>query len=176
MATPSKTPGSKVARKNERRYPRTHLRIKATIIVLPQKGRKERALEATLETRDVSMTGVFFESTFFLRIGTKVQVHFNVEGDQRTIIADGLIMREERGEVGSRATRSGFAIHFTDFIEDSAVVLASMFLAPRVKVFVERYMQVRRAKELKTETDRLIDVLVGWELAKAETEDIWASL
>lgn len=166
--------GPKEVSKNHRRYPRTEMHIKAQILVRGQKGKKDRGLEAVLETRDVSMTGVFFESTFFLKVGTKVEVSFHVVGDKRVIVAEGEIVREERAAaLGGRSVRSGFAVHFTGFVEDSAIVLASLFLAPRVKRFVDQYTKTRRAEELHSEMDRLIDVVVGWELAKTQHDDLW---
>ncbi|MCC6807875.1 MAG: PilZ domain-containing protein [Deltaproteobacteria bacterium] len=174
MATnlPLKPSAPKPTVKNSRRYPRSDLRLKTKILVTGAKGQK-RTLEAILETRDVSMTGVFFESTFFMRIGTKVQVQFSLPGEKRQIIADGEIVREERAATAGKGVRSGFAVHFTDFVADSAVVLASLFLAPRVKRFVESYLKSRREQDLRTETDRLIDVVVGWELAKTQHDDLW---
>lgn len=155
----------------QRRYPRSDLRLKAKLLVTGAKGQK-RTLEAVLETRDISMTGVFFESTFFMRVGTKVQVTFSLPGDKRQIVADGTIVREDRAGTGKNV-RSGFAVHFSDFVADSAVVLASLFLAPRVKRFVELYLKSRREEDLRTEQDRLIDVVVGWELAKTQYDDLW---
>jgi hypothetical protein len=157
--------------KNERRYPRSDLRLKARLTATSAKG-QQQTLEAVLETRDVSMTGVFFESTFFMKVGTKVSVSFTVPGDKRSITALGFIVREERTGSG-KAARSGFAVHFSDFVDDSAVVLASLFLAPRVRRFVESYTKTRREAELRTELDRLIDVVVGWELAKTQHDDLW---
>lgn len=169
---PLKPPIQKPGPKNQRRYPRSDLKLKAKILVSGSKGQK-KTLEAVLETRDVSMTGVFFESTFFMKVGTKVQVQFSLPGEKRQIIADGSIVREERAAAPGKAVRSGFAVHFSDFVADSAVVLASLFLAPRVKRFVETYLRSRREEDLRTEQDRLIDVVVGWELAKTQYEDLW---
>lgn len=169
--------GPKEVSKNHRRYPRTDMRIKAQILVRGQKGKKDRGLEATLETRDLSMTGMFFESTFFLRIGTKVEVSFHVVGDKRVVVAEGEIVREERAHaLGGKNVRSGFAVHFTGFVEDSAIVLASLFLAPRVKRFVEQYTKTRRDEAMRSENERLIDVVVGWELAKTQHDDLWSEL
>ncbi len=155
----------------ERRYPRANMRIKARILVPGSKGRTQ-GLEAVLETRDVSMTGVFFASTFFLRVGTAVVVELNLQGDKRTVVAEGMIVREERGDSG-KGSRSGFAVHFTGFVDDSAIVLASLFLAPRVRRYVEAYLK-RPHKKSANETERLTDVVVGWELAKTQQDDLWA--
>jgi hypothetical protein len=173
MATnlPLKPAAQKPGQQNSRRYPRSDLRLKAKIGVTGGKG-QQKTLEAVLETRDISMTGVFFESTFFMKVGTKVRVQFSLPGEKRQIVADGTIVREERLGSG-RTARSGFAVHFTDFVADSAIVLASLFLAPRVKRFVETYMKARREEELRSERDRLIDVVVGWELAKTQHDDLW---
>lgn len=179
--------GRPAATDNSRRFPRSQVRVKARIIARNDKpGAKKgtsSSLEATLETRDISMTGVFFESTFFLKMGAPVQVQFTLPGDKRLIAVDGVIVREDRPDdrggatgFGRAAVRSGFAVHFTSFVDDSAVVLASLFLAPRVKTFIDRYLRGRRDQEFESEADSLVDAVVGWELAKTEQDDLWAAL
>lgn len=149
------------------------LELKARIFVQGS-GKKERMLEAVLATRDLSMTGVFFESTFFLKVGSVVRVEFTLPSDNRLIRVMGSIVREERAERTQtpKGVRSGFAVHFSEFVDDSAVVLASLFLAPRVREFVTDYLSVRR-KDTRSENDRLVDVVVAWELGKTDPSNIW---
>ncbi len=69
----------------------------------------------------------------------------------------------------SNGGRSGFAVRFTEFLNDGGVVLASLFLAPRLRQFASRYLKERaRHRRGLNELDRLVDALVVWELERSE--------
>src|SRR4051812_12788140 len=91
---------------SNRRQPRAAVRVKARITVLGAKG---SSLEATLSTADLSVGGIFLESTFFLKGTPRVDVELTLP-DERQIRARGKILRMEE------TVRSGFAVKFTDYV------------------------------------------------------------
>jgi hypothetical protein len=119
----------------------------------------------------VSVSGAFLESTFFLPVGTELQVRFTLEENMEPVLARGEIVREERTAEGGR---SGFGIRFVEFTGQTEVTLARLFLGMRLRSFAEEYLQSRRARSLPNELERVVDVLAAWELMKATTPgDPW---
>ncbi len=149
---------------HRRRYPRARE-------VLPVKlslGDGKHTFEATVQTVDISLTGVFFASTFFLKAGTELDLQFQMPNDERTVRARGIIVREVRiDEAGGAKTRSGFAMRFTNYYDDAKTVLATSFLVAQLDEFVHDYLK-RRTKKPKSELDSLRDVIVAWEVGKME--------
>jgi hypothetical protein len=148
---------------NRRRYPRAGLRVKATLSVGDQKGRQ---FEATLTTRDVSISGIFFESTFFLKLGQQVDVELTLPPSDRKVRAHGRIIRvETRDERGRSA--GGFAVRFEEYFDSSDVVLANYFMSEVLRKFVEDYAKKRKLRFAAAEMDALVDVLASWELSRS---------
>lgn len=124
----------------------------------------ERQFSASLTSANVSVSGAFVESTFFLPVGTELRVRFVLEEGTAPVEARAVIVREERGERGGR---SGFGMRFEEFYNQSDVALAKLFLGVRLRAFAEEYLQSRRAKSLSGELERVVDALTAWELLKA---------
>jgi hypothetical protein len=156
--------------RNQRRYPRAQVRVKAHLTIGPDQSRQ---FEATLATRDVSVSGIFFESTFFLKVGQVVDVRLELPPDRREVHARGRIVRiETRDDRGKPA--SGFAIHFEEFFESSDVVLANYFMSEVLKKFVEEYSRRRKVKFSHEELGAVIDVLASWELSQTlHKVEVW---
>lgn len=154
-------------KKNDRRFPRA----KETIPVKLTHDHNGAHFEATLYTRDISLTGVFFVTEFFLKAGMELELELTMPNDDRPVRVKGLIAREVRlDEVrgrNSRETVSGFAVRFVEYHADAKAVLASSFLSADLHEFVDDYLQ-RRTRKAKDENDQLRDVLIAWEVAKME--------
>lgn len=151
-----------------RHFPRA--RVAARFELWREEG-GQRTFSATLVSTNVSVSGAFLESTFFLPVGTELQVRFTLEENMEPVLARGEIVREERSGEGSR---SGFGIRFVEFTGQTEVSLARLFLGVRLRSFAEEYLQSRRARSLPNELERVVDVLAAWELLKATSPgDPW---
>jgi hypothetical protein len=151
-----------------RHFPRARL---ATRFEIWREEGGQRTFSATLLSQNVSVSGAFLESTFFLPMGTEVQVRFTLEEGAEPVLARAEIIREEREAPGGR---SGFGIRFVEFTGQTEVSLARLFLGMRLRTFAEEYLQSRRARSLPNELERVVDVLAAWELLKATSPgDPW---
>lgn len=151
-----------------RHFPRARL---ATRFELWREEGGRRTFAASFISQNVSVSGAFLESTFFMPMGTELNARFSLEEGAEPVLARAQIVREERtGPEG----RSGFGIRFMEFSGQTEVSLARLFLGMRLREFVEQYLQSRRARSLSNELERAVDVLAAWELLKATSPgDPW---
>ena len=137
---------------------------------------KERRFEAHLKSADISVSGVFFESTFLLKVGQRVDVELTLP-PRRRVVASGPVVRAQalggHGEI-----RSGFAVRFDDYRDDSEVALANYFLAPQLRAFLERYAKRQKVKPSSFFLEQAVEVLAAWELEKAEADQatVWREI
>lgn len=151
-----------------RHFPRARL---ATRFELWREEGGKRTFAASFTSQNVSVSGAFLESTFFMPLGTELNVRFSLEEGAEPVLARAQIIREERS---STEGRSGFGIRFIEFSGQTEVSLARLFLGMRLREFVEQYLQSRRARSLSSELERAVDVLAAWELLKATSPgDPW---
>ncbi len=128
---------------------------------------------ATLFSRNLSVSGAFLESTFFLPVGTLVNASFPLDPKDEPVRARAEVLRRDES-VKPIPGLSGIAVRFTEFFGQTEVALAKLFLGDRLRDFAERYLASKRAVSLRSELDRVIDALAAWELLKVtRTEDIW---
>jgi hypothetical protein len=156
---------------NRRRYPRADVRIKATLSLGADNSRQ---FQATLNTRDISVGGIFFESTFFLKLGQNVHVKLALPPHNRWVRARGKVVRIETKGTPASKPSTGFAIRFEEYFEQSDVVLANYFMAQVLTRFVEDYAKKRKMKLSNAQSEALVDVLASWELSKLEAgQKVW---
>jgi hypothetical protein len=129
----------------------------------------DRRFSASFTSANVSVSGAFLESTFFLPVGTEVRVTFALEAGADPVQARASIIREERPDPRTGLGRSGFGIKFVEFFSQTEVTLAKLFLGAKLRAFAEAYMTSRRARSLNNELDRVVDALAAWELQKVTT-------
>ncbi|MBN2495116.1 MAG: PilZ domain-containing protein [Deltaproteobacteria bacterium] len=144
---------------DRRRFPR-----KATVVKVRLEASSSRGMifEASLPSRDVSIGGVFLESEFFVKLGSELEVRFELPGVDEPVHVKGAVIREQRGRGDDQ--RSGFAIEFTNFYEDAEQALATYFLAPEVNRFVQAYRRRGRHRRIRNDEKRMVDLVVAWEL------------
>ncbi|MHB8876229.1 MAG: PilZ domain-containing protein [Myxococcaceae bacterium] len=147
-----------------RRFPRADLRVKARLSI---SGDPRRRFEATLPTTDISVGGIFFESTFFLKIGMKLEVSLELPPSGRLVRAQGTVVRVVTLQPNGRG-RSGFAVKFSGYLDGSEVVLANFFLAPVLREFIHQYAKKHRFQTNPEYVAHMADLLSAWELSKAE--------
>lgn len=155
---------SKGGSAERRRFPRKPTQVKVRLRALRN---REITFEAHLPSRDISIGGIFLESEFFIRTGTRLRAEFQLEPGGPPVLVEGIVVRQERVEERG-GVRSGFALDFTDYLGDAKLLLARHFLIPQVSAFLETYLASGRASRLRLEKDRLLDVLVAWELERVE--------
>lgn len=137
----------------------------------------DRSFSASFTSANVSVSGAFLESTFFLPIGTEIRVSFALESGADPVQARASIIREERPDPRTGNGRSGFGIKFVEFFSQTEVTLAKLFLGAKLRAFAGAYMTSRRARSLNNELDRVVDALAAWELQKVTTPgDPWRPL
>jgi hypothetical protein len=134
---------------------------------------QERSFSAVLTSTNLSVSGAFVESSFFLPVNTKLQLSFELEqGEQVSAVA--LVVREDRNE---RAKQTGMGLRFLEFFNQSEVSMAKLFVGERLYEFVQAYLGSKRAKSAQNELERATDLLAAWELRRINTEsDPWRSV
>lgn len=153
---PKKSDGSE-----RRRFPRKPTEVKVKLEAVRARG---IAFEAHLPSSDVSIGGIFLHSEFFVNMGTELFVEFELPGVPEPVRVKGMVVREQRSSTGSGKARTGFAIEFTEFINDARISLASYFLAPSIREFVKKYSRTERHSRYKDQDERLVDLIVAWEM------------
>jgi len=154
-----------------RRFPRAGVSVKVHLTV---GDGPNRSFEAMLPSRDLSVSGVFFESTFFLKIGQTVDVSFRLPPQNRQVRARGRVVRVETLEEGSKP-RTGFAVKFEQYYDSSDVVLANYFLAPALREFITSYASRSRLRLSDETVGLVVDVMSAWELEKMteSVDQLW---
>ncbi len=133
----------------------------------------ERKFQASLSSHNVSVSGVFLESTFFMPMGTQLSLSFELDPEEDPVLARGEIVRQESPNARGEG-RSGFALRFIEFFQQSEVTLAKLFLGEKLRDFAESYLGSKRARSLNNELDRCVDALAAWELKKVTSpNDAW---
>ena len=133
-----------------------------------------RRFEASLKSSNVSVSGAFLESTFFLPVDTELRATFELDPEEDPVEARAVIVRLEHPTDRGQG-RSGMAIRFVEFFAQSEVTLAKLFIGARLKKFAELYLASKRARSLNNELDRCVDALAAWELQKVtNVKDAWA--
>ncbi|MFY2563755.1 PilZ domain-containing protein [Corallococcus terminator] len=150
-----------------REFPRAQLTTRFEVWVDDEEG--GRRFAASLASINVSVSGAFLESTFYLPMGTVLGVSFILEPGDSPVRARAQIVREERGD--GPDGRSGFGIRFLDFSGQTEVALARLFVGARLRAFAEDYLHSQRARSLPNELERVVDVLSAWELLKATSTE-----
>jgi hypothetical protein len=150
-----------------RQFPRAQLATRFEVWVDGEGGRR---FAASFTSINVSVSGAFLESTFYLPLGTVLGVRFSLEPGAPPVLARAEIVREERDD--GPDGRSGFGIRFMDFSGQTEVALARLFVGMRLRAFAEEYLKSQRARSLPNELERVVDVLAAWELLKATTSAV----
>lgn len=156
---------------DKRRFPRA--REKIPVKLKMDDGKK--SFEATVQTCDISLSGVFFTSTFFLKPGTVLDLEFMMPNDDRVVRVRGVIVREVRldegrSSRGGQRTTAGFAMRFVEYYADAKSILAASFLIAELDEFLLDYLE-RRSRKPKTEMESLRDVIIAWEVGKMELKE-----
>ncbi len=150
-----------------RKFPRAVMRVAFRVWVGEP---DDLRFEATLRSGNVSVSGAFLESTFFLPVGTEVRASFALDPEEAPVLARAQIIRVETPGRDGKG-RSGFALRFTEFFEQTEVTLARLFLGARLQAFAKDYLASKRARSLSSELDRCVDALAAWELQKVTSSD-----
>jgi hypothetical protein len=167
LATAS-APGSSAARDDpdeHRGFPR--IETNARVALWIGEG-NERRFAASLRALNLSVSGAFLQSSFFLPVGTELRVSFGLDDAEEAVQARALIVREERGN-SKGSSKTGFGIRFLEFYGQTEVTLAKVFLGTRLRAFVQQYLQSKRARSLGSELERTADALAAWELLRVTT-------
>ena len=157
--------------RDARKYPRAELHVKARLSLT---GDRSRTFEASLPTSNISVGGMFLESTYFLKLGTLLDVTLELPTLGRTVHARGQVVRVESMSSDTSQGHSGFALRFIEYLDSSEVVLATYFLAPVLREFIQEYAKQHRLRAEPEYIARTADILAAWELRKAELgSDVW---
>ncbi|MFZ5469856.1 MAG: PilZ domain-containing protein [Myxococcota bacterium] len=152
-----------------RNFPRAKIAVRFELRIGDE---PDLRFQATLMSENLSVSGVFLNSSFYLPLGTEVRVSFTL-GEEEPVEARATIVREERLDRQGRG-RSGFALRFTEFYSQTEVTLARLFLGQQLTQFAQTYLESKRAKSLRNEFDRVVDALAAWELMKVTSAgDLW---
>ena len=152
-----------------RAFPRAKLAVPFVLWIGEGDGRR---FSATLQSVNVSVSGAFLRSSFFLPVGTEMLVRFHVEPSGPAVEARVEVLRQETE--ADRTGRVGMGLRFLEFFRQTEVTLARLFLGEQLRKFVETYLASSRARSLGSELDRVVDALAAWELSKVTSpNDPW---
>jgi len=154
-------PKPSARRKESFRLPRAQLTIPFELSIADRTGTR---FKARLPSRDLSVSGAFLESSYYLPVGTRLEVCFQLDEGAAPLCAVAEIVRHE-GE--SRQGPGGFALRFVEFKGDARVAVAELMLGESLRDFAQRYLESRRARAFGSEPERIVDLLASWELFKA---------
>ncbi len=132
-----------------------------------------RTFEATLPTSNISVGGLFLESTFFLKLGTELLIELTLPATDegvppKVVRALGRVVRVETSDVQGRNKRSGFALQFTDYFDGSRLALAGYFLGPVLREFIDAYAAEHGLSPTGEAVAQMVDLLAAWELRREE--------
>lgn len=152
---------------HRRQYPRADLQVKAKLSLADDPSHN---FEASLPTANVSVGGLFLASTFFLKLGTRLEVRLSLPPHGREVHVKAEVVRvDAKDDQGS-----GFALRFTDYLDGSEVVLATHFLSPVLREFIAQYAKGNGFKATPEYLSHTADVLAAWELRRAALGgDVW---
>jgi PilZ domain len=152
---------------NKRNFPRAPVGVRAQLRL---SGDDTRRFEASLPASNVSVGGLFFESTFFLKLGTQLEVDLTLPPEGRVVQVTGEVVRVETKE-----SVSGFAIRFLEYLNGSEVVLATHFLSPVLRAFLTEYANKHHFSATPDFLAHTADTSAAWELEKAASGgDVWS--
>lgn len=150
-----------------RQYPRAEVHVRAQLSLADDPS---HVFEATLPTLNLSVGGMFLESSFFLKMGTKLLITLQLPNHGREVKVKGEVVRVETAGKGP----SGFALRFNEYLDGSQVILATHFLSPVLREFLSQYAKEHRFDASPQYLAHTADVLAAWELKKAELGgDVW---
>jgi hypothetical protein len=149
-----------------RAFPRAKLAVPFVLWIGEGESRR---FSATLLSSNVSVSGAFLRSSFFLPVGTEMLVRFQVEPTGPAVEARVEVLRQETE--GDRTGRTGMGLRFLEFFRQTEVALARLFLGEQLRKFAEGYLGSPRARSLTSELDRVVDALAAWELMKVTSPD-----
>jgi len=150
----------------ERRvFPRRDTEVKVRLAAVQD---RQLVFEAHLDCRDVSIGGMFLQSNFFIKMGTLLDVEFELKGSAEPVRLQGVVIREQRHTGTLSKLRSGFAIQFTEYLDDAKLALAGFFLAPEVQKFVRRYQRSQSRGRGRVDEQQSVDLILAWELHRQE--------
>lgn len=160
------------SRSEKRRFPRAQEQIFVRLTLSDGK----RRFEATAHSADISLTGAFFATEFYLKPGLELDLEFKMPNDERVIRVRGVIVREVRYRDRPRSDAvSGFGMRFIRYYADAKTALATSFLTVGLGDFIEDYVR-RRTKRSASGPEMLRDVIVAWEVSKMNLEGTEADL
>ena len=120
-------------------------------------GGEQTYLECNLRSVDVSLSGVFLRSTFFLPQGSLVRLEIDTPWGHAA---------EARGQVARVAREgelTGFAIQFERLEHDALKDLVCLFIGDRIDDFVERFAKTHKGEACSA---LLWDGILAWELER----------
>jgi hypothetical protein len=120
---------------------------------------------------------MFVESSFFLKPGVEIEVELELPPDEKRVHVRAQVVRVET-PVGAKGGRSGLAFEFTEYLEDSQLALASYFLGPVVREFLEDYAAKSSLRVTPQYLSDSVNLLAAWELRRSELseEPMWAKM
>jgi hypothetical protein len=155
------------AAEHRRQYPRADLQVKARLSLADDPS---HTFDAALPTSNVSVGGLFLASTFFLKMGTRLEARLSLPPHGREVHVKAQVVRVDTTDEKS----SGFALRFTDYLDGSEVVLATHFLSPVLREFIAEYAKGNGFKPTPEYLSHTADVLAAWELRRAALGgDVW---
>lgn len=121
--------------------------------------------QASVGTIDISVGGVFLESTFFLKKGLKIELEIELPDMDRKVHMSGQVARIiDDPDKGT----TGFAIRFTEYHGEAEIYLRAFLTQGDMVAFVEQYGKEILPKLPNRDRPKLVELIVRWEIYQEE--------
>ena len=120
---------------------------------------------AWVNSLNMSVGGVYLESTFFLKKGLAVELEFSLPKIEEPIRVSGVVVHVvQEKQVRPANTPSGFAIRFTKFHGDADVYLRAFLARGDLYHFVASFVAKALPKLKEEDLPKLVEMIVRWEI------------
>ena len=156
-----------MAREEQRAHPR---HVKKLPVRIFRRGAKKRdesfSFSATVHTHDISVGGVFMQSTFFLPKGSAFEIEIDLPKVGVAHMAAEVVHVIDDTSSSKHEKPSGFASQFTKYYDDSEILLRAFLMRGDLSKFVKKVMRTRKKK--RWDEDALVELIVRWKMQEEQ--------
>jgi hypothetical protein len=156
----------------QRRYPRYTETLPVRIFRQRSKANQHLDFSASVHTHEISMGGLYLESTFFLKTGLQLELEISLPNPKHKVRVSGEIAYALDEGAAARARKpSGFALRFTRFHGDSQVYLWIFLARGDPHGFAAAYAKKRLPRLPESDYEALVELIAHWEILQLALRD-----
>ena len=149
----------------QRRHPRLPNSLPARIFRRAARDKKKLDFRAHINTVDVSVGGVYLESTFFLKRDAAIEIEITLPGIKQVVHVAGTVVHVIDEHLAAESHKqTGFAIRFDRFFAESEIILRAFLARGDLYGFVDRFAAKYLQRLPKESRKLLVEMIVRWEM------------